>query len=137
MTNRHFSIDEANALIPQLEILLKTLFEKRAAHERLHDHLFMGELIHEAVKEKKKDPSFEDQHLESGAREVDGGLEDFEAEMKAIRGLGCFLRNLERGVVEFPSEREGHAVFFCWKKGEKSVSFYRPAQSPPHERFPL
>lgn len=130
MTNRRFSIDEANALVPQLEILLKTLFEKRAAHERLHDHLFMSELIHEAVKETKTDTS-------SDAREVDGGLEDFEAEMKAIRGLGCFLRSLERGVVEFPAEHQGQTVFFCWKKGEKSVAFYRPAQSPLHERFPL
>lgn len=133
MTNRRFSLDEANALVPQLETLLKSLFEKRAAHERLHDHLFMSELIHEAVKEKKADSAPD----HSGAQEVDGGLEDFEAEMKAIRGLGCLLRSLERGVVEFPAEHAGQAVFFCWKKGEKTVAFFRPAQSALHERFPL
>lgn len=136
MTNRRFSIDEANALVPQLETLLKTLFEKRAAHDRLHDHLFMGELIQEAVKDKSKETS-EEVLGDSGAQEVDGRLETFEAEMKAIRSLGCLLRNLERGVVEFPAEHRGQSVFFCWKKGEKSVAFYRPAQSPVHERFPL
>lgn len=136
MINKRFSIDEANALVPQLEILLKTLFEKRAAHDRLHDHLFMGELIQEAVKDKHKD-ALDEAHADSGAQEVDGCLEAFEAEMKAIRSLGCLLRNLERGVVEFPAEHRGQSVFFCWKKGEKNIAFYRPAQSPVHERFPL
>lgn len=132
-----FSIEEANLLLPQLEKILTRLIEKKESHDRLHDQLFMSELLHEAIQKKQKSPALESEVLNSGAQFVDGSAGDLAEELEAIKSLGCLLRSLERCWIEFPAEKSGEPFFYCWKKGEARVSFYRPANGALFERFPL
>ena len=131
VTRRLFSLEEANALLPQLDSLLNRLLTKKEALDRLHDEFFMQELLHEAT------ASTENVRLESGAREVDGSISDLEEELGQFRSLGCILRNLDAGWVEFPAERQGNMIYYCWKKGEPAIQYYRKIQSAFAERLPF
>lgn len=132
MATRRFSLQEANALLPQLEILVERLAKKKEEHDQLHDRLFFQELIEEAIRS---------QDAQSGqdgkAQEVDSKVSELEKELTEIRSLGCILRNLENGWVEFPGNHKGQPVFFCWKRGEKTVCYFRHLHSHISERLPL
>ena len=136
MTNRkNFSIEEANALLPQLELILARLIKKKETVDRLHDEHFISELLHEATQGR---PAAEGSGpLEAGARDVDASVSNLEADLEKIRALGCVLRHLDSGWVEFPASLRGEAVYFCWKKGEAAVGFYRLAHAAFAERLPL
>lgn len=136
MTTRRFSLQEANALLPQLEVLVERLAKKKEEHDRLHDRLFFQELIDEATRTQL--PAVDSHSNQDGtAQEVDSKVSELEKELIQIRLLGCILRSLENGWVEFPGEHEGQIVFFCWKRGEKTVRYFRHFHSHLSERLPL
>lgn len=37
---------------------------------------------------------------------------------------GIIVRDIEQGLIEFPSIRNGEEVHLCWKVGEPSVDFW-------------
>lgn len=132
MTNRKlFSIEEANALVPQLESILDRLLKKKEAMDRMHDHFFISELLFEAAPGQSTSGN-----LEPGAQDVDESVSELEADLAQIKSFGCILRNLESGWVEFPAHVQGETIYFCWKKGESAVGFYRQTNAAFSERLP-
>jgi len=47
------------------------------------------------------------------------------------------LRDLERGLVDFPSLREGQEVYLCWEEGEQSIGFWHSVEDGHAGRRPL
>lgn len=45
-------------------------------------------------------------------------LTSFAAEMSELEDLGVQLKDFERGLVDFPSLRDGRVVLLCWQLGE-------------------
>ncbi len=42
----------------------------------------------------------------------------------AILERGIVLRNVEQGLVDFPSMRDGRAVYLCWVAGEAFIAHW-------------
>lgn len=129
-----FSVEEANALIPELEVLLECLQGKRKACEQLHDMLLMDELLKEA--EFSRGTSSAARSLEEEALRFEGAILEVQAEIEKIRSFGCIPRNLERGWIDFQGQWKGRTVYFCWRRGEKTIQFYS-SDSAGAERLPL
>jgi hypothetical protein len=47
--------------------------------------------------------------------------EQLQLEIDRIQSLGAFVRDLEIGVVDFPSFFQGKEIFLCWKLGDRGV----------------
>jgi hypothetical protein len=47
-----------------------------------------------------------------------------EGYLKELHGLGVEVKDYDRGLVDFPAERDGRPVFLCWQMGEESVSHW-------------
>jgi hypothetical protein len=102
-----FTVDEANALLPSVRQILRKLQRSR---KRLGTY-------RKAAKSAAE-----------GAEQGGGGMEngvhyatlltDFAAEMSELEALGVQLKDFERGLVDFPSLREGRVVLLCWQLGE-------------------
>ncbi len=45
-------------------------------------------------------------------------LTDFTAEMAELEGMGIQLKDFDRGLIDFPSLRDGRIVLLCWQLGE-------------------
>ena len=73
--------------------------------------------------------------------EVSQRLEEDTREMVAcareIRGLGAIVKDLERGLVDFPSLRAGEEVLLCWRVGEDEIHFWHPVGEGFSGRRPL
>lgn len=54
---------------------------------------------------------------------------ELKAEVEHLAKEGILLRDPEKGLVDFPAEREGRRVFLCWQLGEDSVGFFHEETS--------
>lgn len=120
-----FKLEEANSLVPQLETFLAELEEKQHSFDRLHDELFFEELLEE---ERVPETKFQ---------ELEGTLEELEKSMEKIQGLGCVLRHLRRGLVDFLAKEGEKWIYYCWRRGEREIQYYHPLRGGLFERRPL
>ena len=59
------------------------------------------------------------------------------AAVERINALGCLVKDLEAGLVDFYAMLEGEAVFLCWQFGEPAVSHWHPLDEGFSGRKPL
>jgi hypothetical protein len=121
---RHFSVDEANALLPRLTDLLAKLQEAR-------DELTDSE-AHELLAEHGPTNG-------GGEAGTQVGVAFLEVRrlLGAIEEAGIVLRDIERGLVDFPAIVEGREVYLCWELGEDKVEYWHEISSGYGGRKPL
>lgn len=108
---RHYSLEEANALLPKLEPLLGEL---RDARDRLTD----AEL-HEALGESAPTNG----GGEPG-RKVGEAFLQVRGMLGVLEQLGLVIRDLDGGLVDFPAIIEGREAYLCWRLGEEEIGFW-------------
>ena len=54
-----------------------------------------------------------------------------------LQAMEVVLRDLDRGLVDFPALRDGREVFLCWEEGEDEVRFWHDVDSGYGGRRPL
>jgi hypothetical protein len=129
-----FTLPEANALIPELKKRFKHLQIRKEAYTRLHDVLFVHELV--CVAEKTKG-FFEEDNLEENILGLEQAIEDLAKDVEAIFDMGCVLRNIEKGQVDFPAVFDGKKIYWSWEQDEPSILYYRACPGKRSERIPI
>ena len=51
-------------------------------------------------------------------------MEALEKEIQKLEDLGCVLKDMNTGLVDFPAVRLGMRVWLCWKLEEERVAFW-------------
>lgn len=114
--DRTYTMDEANAMMPEVRaILLQMAFEQarlERTHEEMHRHL-EGNGTPAAREEADR--------LEVQMAEIADGIRSLQAHL-ADRGIQ--VRDLEMGLVDFPAERDGDRVWLCWRLADPEVAFW-------------
>jgi Uncharacterized conserved protein (DUF2203) len=121
---RHYSVEQANALLPRLIEVLATL---RSASARLGDREARA-VLGEAAPGNGGG---------AAGRTVSEGFLDLRAAVLELREHGILLRDLERGLLDFPALREGREVYLCWQEGEGEVAFWHEPDAGFAGRRPL
>ena len=49
--------------------------------------------------------------------------------VKEVTDLGILVRDIGRGLVDFPSNREGEIVYLCWQRGEPAIAWWHPTNT--------
>jgi hypothetical protein len=44
--------------------------------------------------------------------------------LESIQDSGCLVKDLEKGLVDFPTLFKGEEVYLCWKVDEPSIAFW-------------
>jgi len=123
-----FSADEANSLIPRLEVLIRDLQDNA------------GSLRERIQKLAETDDKIDSMRLQEIV-EVHPNLKDAASRMAEIVGeieeLGCFLKDIDLGLVDFATEMGNDVVFLCWQYGEREVLAWHSVESGFGQRRPL
>ena len=118
MTDRYFTLDEAERLIPKLEMIVTSMMEHRKSALLIGEELSeMQERIHVGENVPASELMNKQTELDFIVQIVQEGLEE-------IENLGAHPKDLDQGLVDFPSMIDGEEVLLCWKFGEKSIRFY-------------
>ena len=122
MEKQYFTLEEANALIPELDSLLDELNLKWDQLQELNQFLAAT------------------QHNNGGQERV----EEFQETQKTLgeglqrmQGLGVHLKDIREGLVDFPHLRDGREVYLCWKHGEPEIEHWHELETGFADRQPL
>jgi hypothetical protein len=109
--NKHYTVDEARALLPQLRVWLAQLQQMQ---ERI-------ESCERRLSGRMTDGSDAGGSL---VEELNRNLADFSAVFSELRKRQIFVKDLSRGLLDFPSQRKGKEVFLCWELDEEDIHFW-------------
>ena len=126
-----FTLEEANKLLPQLTQQIKTLQELRQVILSLEIEIDAIELVTE------KDDSGASLALNAKVENYTKTVNRFYAVIDEIHAHGCFLKDLETGLVDFYSLRKGQVIYLCWKLGESKIGFWHEIGKGFSNRQPL
>jgi hypothetical protein len=113
-----FTVGEANQLLPRLTALIRELQERRATILSMEVEIDAMELVSE------KDDSGAAPKLASKVDEYTHIVNRFYSLLDEFHSTGCFLKDLDIGLVDFYTLHKGRVVYLCWKIGENGVSHW-------------
>jgi hypothetical protein len=124
MSDRTFTLDEAQSLLPVLESLLRTSIAGKklmddvdAEQQALSHRIFLNGGTHVDVvplARRKAERAKAEQRAKDALAEIDA--------------IGVQVKDLNIGLLDFPCEVEGEIILLCWKLGEKSITHWHGTQ---------
>lgn len=123
---RLFTVEEANALLPKIEPRVAELL---AIRQRINARQpALARVIEEESRTNGGNQA---------ASETVVDLERFEQLITEINGLGCLLKDVNTGLIDFPAEIDGRVVYLCWQFGEEEVRWWHDLEAGYAGRQPL
>ena len=125
MPKRYFTVEEANAALPALRHIVAAMLAARGHIVDAQPALW---------------PVLEKAASNGGSDKASAVLVDFEKlrhSVKAIEGLGIELKDINTGLVDFLSKRDGRDVYLCWRYDEPKVAFWHDLEAGVAGRQPL
>ena len=129
---RFFDVDAANEALVEVGPLLATLADQRAELIRLRDR------VTAASPSGSGGPDELDPEEARLIRlRMQGVIDQMAAAVARIDALGITLRDIERGLIDFPALVSGRQVWLCWQLGETDVAHWHELDTGFGSRQPI
>ncbi len=125
MEERIFTLTEAQALIPQLRSVLEEINEEWNRIRELHPEI-----------QKARDNAPFDGFSKFGVTYVEA-VSHLMVLMHQIKEMGVLLKDVDKGLCDFPYMRQGHVVYLCWQLGEEDIQYWHDIEAGFAGREPL
>jgi hypothetical protein len=102
-----FTVEEANALLPDVRTIVGKI---QRAHRKLS--LYREDAKKAAEAAERGGGGFPDGVAYAAV------LTELTIQLSELEALGVQIKDFERGLVDFPSLRDGRVVLLCWQLGE-------------------
>ena len=114
----YFTREEAEALLPQIAVVLRKIQESRSEILQIEGELDAlrlqavgnGHHLHGRIMKLQQDLTQQVHLLRQYVNEV--------------TTFGCELKDLERGLIDFLSLRNGQEIYLCWYLGEERINYW-------------
>ena len=110
-----FTLEEAESLLPSLSALIIEARVSREQIQKMEVEIDLEEIVQEAGASDRLDVRME---------AYNNQVAEFYDLIDKIHEPGCFLKDVEMGLIDFYSMREGKVVYLCWKFGEPNITFW-------------
>ena len=128
---RRFTLEEANALIPRLDRFFVELRELRRKIGEVRSELAAIELT---AKSNGISRAARIQPVRSALEEL---IAEHNARTDELDQIGCEVKDLDQGLVDFRALRDGSEVYLCWKQGESEIRYWHELETGFAGRQPL
>ncbi len=134
MSKRYFTVDEANELVPRLEAIFRRVLGLRAQLRSTAGTLSsLGEpLTEESVLREDGTPE-----LATARAKARALVELLTEALAEVDRLGVEVKDLDIGLCDFVTRREGRDVYLCWQLGEKQIEHWHEIHAGYAGRRPL
>jgi hypothetical protein len=124
-TLRHFTLEQANAVVQAIRPLVAEVLEiRRAVVDR------QPEVWPVLAKAAGNGGS-------QAASQIAWEFQRMDALVREILATGAILKDVNTGLVDFLSIKEGRPVYLCWKYGEDHISYWHELEAGLAGRQPL
>jgi hypothetical protein len=116
---RLFTLAEANDLLADVRPLAERIVDRKRALDAAEAQ--RAELLHQIAGNggdlTPSDVADAVQRVEREAAAIDTLVDE-------LHGRGVQVKDLDLGLLDFPSEREGEVVLLCWRVGEDEIGYW-------------
>ena len=132
MPERYFTPDEANKLLAEVRPVAEELVARRRALAvtTARRARLVSRIAGNGGDFDPQEPSALEEQLE---QEVQGVVQCVER----LEGLGVLVKDLDRGLIDFPALRRREEVLLCWQVGEDEVAYWHGLEEGFAGRKPL
>jgi hypothetical protein len=123
-----YTVDEARALLPVIRATLLQLAVERRRADASHDELHRR-LRHDADGSRAGVPG-----LEATTEALRTRVRDL---LDHLESLGVVVRDLDAGLVDIPTERDGEPAWLCWRLADPELGFWHTTREGYSTRRPL
>ena len=117
---RRFTLAEAQSLIPRVDLLLRGAVSLKTDYQEADGVIqtmarrvtLMGGMIVDR-----------DQAVDARNRR-DAVAAKLRAVIEQVQEFGCLIKDLDTGLIDFPTLLRGVEVYLCWKLGESKIEFW-------------
>jgi hypothetical protein len=113
---KHYTREEASALLPQIRLWLKRILQLRGELEKLEKR------VNSKMKEGADTGGDTVNQWVRTMAEINQVFQEFH--QREIQ-----IKDLERGLIDFPAFVGGKEVFLCWEQDEEEVEFWHDIDS--------
>ena len=119
-------------MLPRVEPLLRALVEQRRALGEQQQVLaaFQARARGNGGVSRGPEVLAARQAAERLTAQIRQGIEE-------VQALGCVIKDLEMGLVDFPAIRNGVEVYLCYRLGEERIAFWHGTDEGYANRKPL
>ncbi|MGH2353300.1 MAG: DUF2203 domain-containing protein [Chloroflexota bacterium] len=137
---RYFTLEQANRLLPRVQRLLEQLQAQASELAMVQQVLAEGVGAAGAARGPGSNG-----HAGNGAAQrylgalqrVDAVLDAMRVPLAELQQIGCELKDIQTGLVDFRTVRDGRAVYLCWRLGEDEIRFWHELDTGFAGRQPL
>jgi hypothetical protein len=128
-----FSLDEAQSLLPILESLLRRAIDAKASASLVEEELQMlsqniflsgGMLVDVAAAARKR-------------MAQRASIQQAQDAIQEIDSIGVQVKDIDKGLLDFPFQIGEQIVLLCWQLGEKRIEFWHTVEAGFQGRQPL
>ena len=112
-----FNVDEANKLLPPIRTLLDEFRDRMKNYFELKREVLELTEIVDNEEYRSAELSAKERILMATSKEIENLFIE-------VAKMGCIVKDIDNGLVDFLSIYRGKKVFLCWKRGEGDVSWY-------------
>lgn len=120
-----FTLAEAQNLIPRLRSFLEEISEEWTRIQEMHPEI-----------QKARDNAPFDGFSRLGVVYVES-VSHLMLVVNQIREMGILIKDVDKGLCDFPYMRHGRIVYLCWQLGEDSIQYWHDVEAGFAGREPL
>jgi hypothetical protein len=133
MAEKYFERHEAEELLPAIEQFLEEARKQKQALDSITADISNASL-RIMMLGGSLPPFAELNHKKSQREKIS---EQLSRTVEEIQQTGCVVKDLDTGLVDFPSLRQGEKVYLCWKLGEERIGYWHGIEEGFAGRKPL
>ncbi len=118
--SRRFTLAEAQALIPHVDGLLREAIAMKASYEEaereIQDFQQHVMLMGGVAVDRERVTASKTRRDEAAAQ--------LRTAIESVQEVGCLIKDLDIGLIDFPTLYRGVEVYLCWKLGEPAIEFW-------------
>jgi hypothetical protein len=130
---RYFTVEEANDLVGALQLEFGRVAQLRSELQPLIESMGGAEVAVAILQDGGAAPA----GREADALRLQHLAGEVTAAVERINELGCLVKDLEQGLVDFYSLMDDEPVFLCWQFGEPAVTHWHPLDGGFASREPI
>ena len=123
-----YTVEEARALLPMIRGTLLQLAVERRRADDAHDQL------HHRLRHDGNGGADEKTRLEATTAELQTRVRDL---LDHLESLGVVVRDLDAGLVDIPTLRDGELAWLCWRLSDSELGYWHSTREGFSTRQPL
>ncbi|MEO7143606.1 MAG: DUF2203 domain-containing protein [Bryobacteraceae bacterium] len=131
--SRFFTHAQAERLLPEVEAAIRDAIYLK------HEHQQAEAALREAMQRitMSGGARVDSGKLAAVRQRQDQSAAGLQQAIETVHGFGCLVKDLDIGLIDFPTLFRGREVYLCWKLGETGIEFWHGIEEGFRGRKPI